>query len=260
MIETVKIDDFETEYFKFGDGPKTMVMLPGAAVKSVMASEAAVADAYKMFRDKYTVYLFETRKNLMAGHNIEDLAEDTAKVMKALGLKDAYVFGASMGGMKGLYLAINHPELVKKLYVAATLSRQNDTSRATFGEWIRLAGGNDKDMLNKSIREGVYSSRHIEQFAEALAASEKSETAEEVRRFKMLIEACINVGCYDRLDEIKCPVYVSGCWNDNAVGSIASIEIAQRLKCSLYMYEGYSHAIYDEAKDHIQRIFNFFEA
>jgi pimeloyl-ACP methyl ester carboxylesterase len=49
----------------------------------------------------------------------EQMADDTAALIRHLGLGPVDVFGYSMGGSVALQLAIRHPELVRKLVVAS---------------------------------------------------------------------------------------------------------------------------------------------
>jgi pimeloyl-ACP methyl ester carboxylesterase len=49
----------------------------------------------------------------------EAMADDTAALMRHLGIDDADVFGYSMGGATALQLAIRHPHRVRKLVVAS---------------------------------------------------------------------------------------------------------------------------------------------
>jgi pimeloyl-ACP methyl ester carboxylesterase len=49
----------------------------------------------------------------------EAMADDTAALIRHLGLEQADVFGFSMGGATALQVAIRHPELVRKLVVAS---------------------------------------------------------------------------------------------------------------------------------------------
>jgi len=49
----------------------------------------------------------------------EQMADDTAALLRHLGLSNADVYGFSMGGGTALQLAIRHPELVRKLVVVS---------------------------------------------------------------------------------------------------------------------------------------------
>ena len=51
-----------------------------------------------MAHDDFTIYLFDRRNELPDSYSIYDMAKDTASAIKALGLKDICLFGASQGG------------------------------------------------------------------------------------------------------------------------------------------------------------------
>jgi pimeloyl-ACP methyl ester carboxylesterase len=55
----------------------------------------------------------------------EGMADDTAGLIRHLGLEGADVFGYSMGGAVALQLAIRHPELVRRLVVASATFRSD---------------------------------------------------------------------------------------------------------------------------------------
>ena len=48
-------------------------------------------------------------------YSLSDMAEDTAVLLRELGIAPAHVVGASMGGMIGQMLAAEHPEVVRSL-------------------------------------------------------------------------------------------------------------------------------------------------
>jgi pimeloyl-ACP methyl ester carboxylesterase len=48
-------------------------------------------------------------------YSLSDMAEDTAGLIRELGISPAHVVGASMGGMIGQVLAAEHPEVVRSL-------------------------------------------------------------------------------------------------------------------------------------------------
>jgi len=55
----------------------------------------------------------------------EQMADDTAALVRHLGIDNADFFGYSMGGGIALQLALRHPELVRKLVVASTSFRSD---------------------------------------------------------------------------------------------------------------------------------------
>ncbi|MBI9074638.1 MAG: alpha/beta hydrolase [Desulfatibacillum sp.] len=52
---------------------------------------------------------------VQAPYDLSDMADDAVAVLDALNLKNAHVMGASMGGMIGQALALDHPERVRSL-------------------------------------------------------------------------------------------------------------------------------------------------
>lgn len=57
---------------------------------------------------------------------IEDMADDAAAVIRALGLRQVDVLGFSLGGFQALDLTWRHPELVRKLMLLGTGPRGGD--------------------------------------------------------------------------------------------------------------------------------------
>ena len=83
-IETVNLPDFSMDYFRFGKGERTFVILPGLSVQSVMGAAEAIAAEYRPLTEDYTVYVFDRRKELPPVYTVADMARDTATAMEAL--------------------------------------------------------------------------------------------------------------------------------------------------------------------------------
>ena len=256
---TVKLHNNEMDYFAFGSGKTPFVMLPGLSVKSLMNSAEGIAYAYRMFSDDFTVYCFERPKFLSENNTLEQVAEDTAEAMQILNIQNACVFGTSMGGMLAQYLAINHPELVSKLLLASTCSRLNPTAEAVMEDWAKSAENGDIDAFCDSFIDYLYGKAYAEKFGDFIKLAHKDVTSEDFERFITLGRSCDVLNTYGSLDKIKCPTLVIGAKNDKVLTAEASVEIAEKLNCPLYLYgEEYGHCVFDEAPDYKQRIYDFF--
>jgi pimeloyl-ACP methyl ester carboxylesterase len=64
-----------------------------------------------------------------------DMAEDTVALLRQLKVEHAFVFGLSDGGMVGLDMAMNHPDLVTKLVVSGANFRTDAYSGDTL-QWL----------------------------------------------------------------------------------------------------------------------------
>ena len=262
-IERVECQDFAMEYFHFGTGVRTLVILPGLSVQSVMGSADAVAQAYDALAQDYTIYLFDRRETLPDPYSVEEMARDTAEAMLALGLKDVYLFGASQGGMMALVIAIEYPGLVKKLVLGSTSAHVLPEQFRSIERWIALAEANDPVGLYLSFGEKIYPPAVFAQFREALIAAGKTVTAAELRRFIILARGIEGFDVSNRVAEIQCPVLAIGVFEDAVLDSDATMEIAEKLDLKpdfrLYLYTGYGHAAFDTAPDYRERIKRFFE-
>lgn len=261
QIKTAKWDSGEMEYFRFGCGKETLVIVPGLSVQSVMRSADAVAQAYKALTDDYTIYVFDRRKDLPAAYSVRDMAEDTASAFRALGLGQVNLFGASQGGMISMEIAIRCPELVKKLVLGSTSACVTDGQFALIEKWIQLAENGDAAALYSAFGEALYPEALYNAARELLIELAKSVTDEELRRFVVMAKALKGFHITDELAKISCPVLVIGDEDDRVLGAEASREIADRMGgrpgVELYMYDGCGHAAYDTAPDYKERIARF---
>lgn len=257
-INTFENNSFKMNYYQFGKGKRHLVIIPGVSMDSIMNVAPMVEMAYSAFTEDYTIYLFDRREGIDSEISVRDMAEETVCVMKEIGITNADIFGASQGGMIALSIAAYHPELVHLIYISSTLARQNEISRETFKTWMELARGEDVKKLNQDINTRVYSKEYYEKYANAFAVLEEKGTKEQMNRFYYLAKACYEFDIYEDLDKIKCITYLTGSKKDNTLGFIGTKEIADVLKCDYYIYDGFSHAVYDEDPDYIKNMHKFF--
>ena len=263
-IETVRTSDFSMQFFRFGRGEKTLVILPGLSIQSVMGAADAVAEAYQSLEDSYTIYVFDRRAELPSPYTVHDMARDTAEAFAALGLEKVYLFGASQGGMIALVLAIEHPELVGKMVLGSSSAHVQQAQYRVIENWVRLAKAGDREGLYLAFGWEIYPPEVFEQYRDTLIAAAATVTDAELLRFITLAEGTKDFNVADELDRIQCPVLALGVYEDAVLDSDATMEIAEKLDerpdFRLYLYTGYGHAAFDTAPDYRERILRFFEA
>lgn len=261
-VQTVTTDAFSMDYFRFGDGEKTLVILPGLSVQSVMGSADAVAEAYELLTDDFTIYLFDRRNELPSPYPVAEMAKDTAAAMEALGLEDIYLLGVSQGGMMAMEIAIENPELVHMLALGSTSACVTEEQYQPISKWVQMAEDGDAEGLYLAFGKALYPEEIFEQSQELLAEAAKTVTAEELDRFVILAEGTKGFDVSGELAGISCPVLVLGSEDDRVLGAEASAQIAEQMEghpdFELYMYDGYGHAAYDTAPDYKERLLRFF--
>ncbi|MBQ9518032.1 MAG: alpha/beta hydrolase [Eubacterium sp.] len=258
-ILSVNTDSNTVDCLKFGSGERAFVIIPGLSVKSVLLSASAVVNAYGEFAKDYTCYLFDRPKDMPYGTTVADIAEETAKAMAKLGISDADVFGTSQGGMIAQVIAIEHPELVRKLALGSSAARLHDYALEATANWRALAEQGRAEDLCRDFVNRVYSKPFAEKYGNMLVRLMRDCTEEELSRFATCSHASDGFDITNELTKIKCPVFVIGADNDRVLTGEASREIADILQCEIYMYgEPYGHAVYDEAPDYRQKLLNFY--
>lgn len=261
-IETIVTDRFEMDYFKCGRGSRSLVIIPGLSAKSVMESADQISKMYDPIADDFMIYVIDRRKDLPSPYPVHDMAIDTAEAIISLGLKDVYLFGASQGGMIVLEIAIEYPDLVKKLAVGSTSANLRSQESEAIDEWIKLAKEKKTKELFLSYGKKLYPPEIFEQCRDVLISTSETVTDSDLERFIISAEGMRGFDITDRLQKITCPALVTGSFEDEVLDSDMTMEIAEKLDerkdFELYMYNGFGHAAFDTAPDYLARIHSFF--
>lgn len=254
---TLKIDNTSINYAVFGNGTKPLVIIPGLTLRDVKGAGWSLAYMYRIFAKDYRVYIFDKKEIIPEGYTIKNLADDLAHAMRALDIKNAHIFGVSQGGMVAQYLALDYPELVDKLVLGVTLSRNNSTVESVIQKWVQLSENNDFEGIVADMMEIMYSESYVKKYRWLFPILTKISKPKDMNRFMTLAKACLTCDTYDRLEEIQCPTLVLGGKQDQIVTGEASEEMAEKLGCEIYMYERLGHSAYEEAVDFNERIYKF---
>ena len=248
------------DYIRFGSGQKLLVMLPGVGdgLKTVKGMALPFALLYRSMAKDFTVYVFSRRRILSQGMTTRDMAEDLNSAMDALGLSAASVVGVSQGGMIAQWLAIDHPDKVKKLVLTVTLSRPNATIQDVISRWLEMSDHDDYKGIMLDTAERSYSEKRLKQARLEYRLLGSIGKPGSLDRFRIQAASCVTHDTYDLLNRITCPTMVIGGKEDKIVTGQASVEMAERIPdCALYMYDGLGHGLYEEAPDFLKRISDF---
>ena len=254
----VKLSSGEVDYIAFGNGNRPLVMIQGLNTRGIKGSGLGLALMYRIFSKDFRVYLFDRRPMVTDKTTVREMAFDVAEAMDAFGLKNAYVLGVSQGGMIAQYLAIDRPDLVGKMTLAVTLSRNNDTVISVINKWIELTKNGDFKGLVYDMAEKMYSESYMKKYRKVLPLLALLQKPKDSERFINLAKSCLTCEVYEELDKVRCKTLVIGGEEDKIVGKYAAAEIADRLRCESIIYEKLGHATYEEAPDFNKRVYNFF--
>jgi len=258
---SIKIENTEIDYIVFGNGTKPLVMIPGLGegLKTVKGTAVPFAMMYKAVAKDYRVYCFSRRNILPQGFTTKDMAEDLYFCMQHLGIEKAMVLGVSLGGMIVEQLAIHHPEVVEKLILTVTIACQNSTVQQKIGDWMELARQGKYKEIMIDTAEHSYSESYLKKSRWMYGLLGNVGKPKSFERFLTMAEAGRTHDVYEDLEKITCPTLVLGGRQDKIVSGTASEELAARIPgCELYIYEDYGHGLYEEAKDFVPRVLEFF--
>ena len=259
IVKTITTNEFTMDYVSFGKGERALIIIPGLSVQSVMGSADAIAQAYDLLTEDFTLYVFDRRKDLPSSYSVQDMARDTAAAIKELGLNEVSIFGASQGGMIAMLIAIDNPGLVSKLILGSTSSCISKGIYTTIENWIGLARNKDAKGLYFAFGEALYPKEIFDQSGELLTQMASTVTPEELERFIILAKSMDGFDITSGLSGITCPALILGDNDDRVLGPEASDVIAKNLggDTDIYMYDGFGHAVYDLAPDYRERMLNF---
>lgn len=88
---------------------------------------------------------------------VADMAADCAAVLDDLGLESAHVLGHSMGGCIALEMALELPQMVRRLVLGSTTARLAGRNAQLFDAWVELIrAGCDPELVTREIMLWMY--------------------------------------------------------------------------------------------------------
>lgn len=250
MIETGRVDGLHYEVH--GEGDEVVVLSAGLG-----GSGAFFAPQMETLTARFRVVLYDHRgtgrsdRALPSPYAVEHMAADVATVIEAVG-GPAHVVGHAAGGLAGLQLALDRPDLVRSLTVINGWASPDPHIARCFRTRISLLEDSGPEAYLHAQPLFLYPANWISENAERLAAEERHHLAGFQGRENMLarIRALLAFDIDARAPEIATRVLVSASADDMLVPSLCSERLARRLRsATLHIVPWGGHAFTATAPD-----------
>ena len=133
-------------YLRLGQGPPLLMatgLLPRSGNPVGLQRHLTIAGAAP-FAAHFTVYVVNRRTGLPPGTSMSDLAGHLAEAVRHDLGGSALVHGTSTGGSVALQLAVDHPELVRRMVVASAACRLGPVAQRGQAEFARRVEAGDR--------------------------------------------------------------------------------------------------------------------
>jgi 3-oxoadipate enol-lactonase len=139
-------------------------------------------------------------------YSIEELGGDVLELLDRLGLERVSFCGASMGGMTGMWLAINAPQRIDRLALCCTSA--HIPPRERWIERAELVRAKGVDAIVDASLERWFTPALRNRRPERVAELESTLRALDPEGYAACCEALAEIDLRDRLDEIRAPTLV----------------------------------------------------
>ena len=199
------------------------------------------------FSDRYRVITFDVRGHGQSDkpdgpYSIPLFATDTAALLRALDAVPATIVGLSMGGMIAFQLAVDMPDLVRRLVVVNSMPEAKlDSLRDQWIYWSRRLASRVFGMraTGRMIARRIFVKPEQgtlrNQFIERWAANDK-------QAYLATIDAIAGWGVEDRLGDITCPTLIVAADEDYTPVSVKREYVAQIPNAKLVVINDSHHA------------------
>ncbi len=229
-MPSLSIGDAEIYYEESGQGPALMLVPGLSGLGSFWAEQ--VRDLSRDFH----VIVHDHRgagrsTHSLINYSVEQMANDTLRLMDALSVDSAHVVGHSTGGAIGQVIALDHPRRVRTLVLSATWAGPDPYFRRLFesrkqallasgiAEYLRGAALFQYPPSWISANDALLTERH----AALVPASAPVDV------IASRIDAIVRHDCRARLADIRVPTLVIVAADDMITPRLYSEEIASRI-------------------------------
>jgi pimeloyl-ACP methyl ester carboxylesterase len=224
-VRTVVVGDITMAYRVFGRG-KPLVLIGGFGSSMKIWSSSFLSGLMSQYR----VIVFDNRGTGLSTlgtkeYSIEQCADDVKGLLDAMGVREIYLFGYSMGSCIAQEFTFKYPSMVKKLIVGGVNALGKEQMPLEAQRSLADLSGSDQDMWHRKLRlmfpEG-WLARHKYMFK--LVPHFNRET---MRKQMNALEQW--GGSSDRLNLIKVPTLIVMGVEDTVTPAVNGVYMVQRV-------------------------------
>lgn len=248
MPFAITSDGARISYDVIGAGPPLLLVAGQASERSVWSGTRDDLAAH------HRVIVFDHRgtgesdKPEDAAYSTRGFARDAIAVLDAAGVARAHVYGISMGGRIGQWLAIEHAARLGALVLGCTTPGNAHGVRRPPAVDPELASGDPARLLPYLVSP-AWARAHPQRLAEHAAAAARHPVPPGARRLHYL--ASEGHDAWDRLPEIAAPTLViHGSDDEVNVPANAPLLVARIPGAVLHLIAGARHAYFWEYREH----------
>jgi pimeloyl-ACP methyl ester carboxylesterase len=226
-MRTVEANGTTIAFAQSGEGPPLLLLHGGEANHSMFDAFGALLAPH------FTVIAYDQRdaggtRNPPSPYGFEELADDAAALIAALGYRSTHVFGTSFGGAIAQVLAARHPDRVDRLVLSSTFRVGVARAQIDPNGFPRFADLRSRlpEALD-GFAEYFFPRAHIAAHPEALDIFKSGDRSEEQRRRR---GAVIDRPAKCDLTAIKAPTLVLVGTEDRLIPPTHTLALAKDIE------------------------------
>src|SRR6266700_483672 len=194
-------------------------------------------------------------------YSTEDLADDVAAFMNALGLQKAHVSGLSLSAAIGMWLAAKHPDKVQSLSLHSGWPKTDLFIKTVVEGWQVMAKALESvpQMIIRPIfpwcfTPELYAAKP--DYIQSLADFVRSRPEQPLSSFLQQSNAVLNHAVYAALERITAPTQITFGRTDQVTSTRFADQMMRKIRNSeLLVFEGCAH--YEKVEEFNQRTVQF---
>ena len=162
-------------------------------------------------------------------YTMDDLVDDTARLLREWGRGPVVFVGLSMGGMVGQGLAVRHPELVKGLVLANTSAQYPEAAKAVWAGRIATVEAQGLEAVVDATMERWFCAAYRGAHPDVVAGFRAMVLRNDAAGYMASCHAVANVDWLGRLGELTCPTLIIAGERDLGAPVAMSQAMAERI-------------------------------